>query len=247
MVHGPWSLPKDTAILYLLFIVFLGMLVQGLVGFGSAMVIMALLSERVGLGLAGPLVALMALPSEGLVLLRYRGALNWRSVRRLAAGMVLGVPVGILALRHVPERPMLVFLGVLIAAYALYALLGLRLPALRRPGWAYLFGWVAGAIGGAYNTSGPPVVVYGTSRGWPREEFKGNLQAFFLLCDLAVVTGHGLAGHLTRDVWTHFAVALPVILLGAAAGMALDRVVPAALFRRLVLALLLVLGVRLLL
>jgi len=222
------------------------MFTQGLVGFGSAMVTMALLSERLGLGVAGPLVALMALPSEGLVLMRYRHALNWRAVGRLAVGMVLGVPAGIMALRHVPERPMLMVLGGVITAYALYALLELRLPALKRPGWAYLFGGLAGLIGGAYNTSGPPVVIYGSSRRWPREEFKGNLQAFFLLCDLSVVTGHGLTGGLTPKVWTHFAMALPVILLGAAAGMALDRVVPVALFRRLVLVLLLVLGVRLL-
>ncbi len=223
------------------------MFTQGLVGFGSAMVTMSLLPEHLGLRVAGPLVALMALPSEGLVLLRYRGSLNLRAVARLAVGMAAGVPVGLAALRRLPERPLLIVLGALISAYSLYALLGLRLPGLRRPGWAYLFGWLAGVIGGAYNTSGPPVVIYGSSRRWPREEFKGNLQAFFLLCDLTVVTGHGLAGNLTHAVWLRFLAALPVIVLGAAAGMALDRVVPAALFRKLVLVLLLVLGLRLVL
>jgi uncharacterized membrane protein YfcA len=231
---------------FMLLVVGAAMFTQGLVGFGSAMVSMSLLPGQLGLSVAGPLVALMALPSESLVLIHYRRSLNWRAVGRLAAGMLFGVPVGILALRHLPERLLLVVLGCCISGYALYALLELRLPALRRPQWAYVFGWLAGVLGGAYNTSGPPVVIYGTGRQWSRAEFKGNLQAFFLLCDLTVVCGHVLAGTLTRGVVKLFLPALPVILLGAAAGVALDRFIPVVLFRRLVLLLLLVLGLRLL-
>lgn len=231
---------------FMLLVVGAAMFTQGLIGFGSAMVTMSLLPQHLGLGVAGPLVALMALPSEALVLVRYRRALNWRAVGRLALGMCLGVPFGILALRHLPERLLLAVLGGAIAAYALYALLELRLPALHRPRWAYLFGWLSGLLGGAYNVSGPPVVIYGTGRGWSRAEFKGNLQAFFLLCDFTVVLGHVVAGTLTPAVVRLFLLALPVILLGAAAGVALDRHIPAALFRRLVLLLLLVLGLRLL-
>jgi uncharacterized membrane protein YfcA len=230
----------------MLVVVFAAMFTQGLVGFGSAMVTMSLLPEHLGLSVAGPLVALMALPSEALVLVRYRRSLNWRAVARLAVGMILGVPIGILALRHLDERLLLTVLGGSIAAYAVYALLELRLPALRRPHWAYVFGWLAGVLGGAYNTSGPPVVIYGTGRQWSRDEFKGNLQAFFLLCDLTVVLGHVFAGTLTRHVLGLFLPALPVILLGALAGIALDRFIPPVLFRRLVLLLLLVLGLRLL-
>ena len=48
-------------------------------------------------------------------------------------------------------------------------------------------------------------------------------------------------------MWTHFLWALPAVAAGTAAGLALDRRINAALFKRIVLALLLLLGARLLL
>jgi uncharacterized membrane protein YfcA len=104
---------------------------------------------------------------------------------------------------------------------------------------------LAGLLGGAYNTSGPPVIVYGDCRRWAPPEFKSNLQAFFAVADGLVVLGHVAAGNLTRVVLTHYALALPAILLGLWLGLRLERRVQPAAFRRLALLLLLVLGARL--
>lgn len=73
------------------------------------------------------------------------------------------------------------FLGVVIVAYALYALFNPTLPELAQRSWAYGFGFAGGVLSGAYNTSGPPVVIYGTCRCWQPAEFKSNLQGYFLL------------------------------------------------------------------
>lgn len=232
---------------FTLVVVFLAALTQGLLGFGSAMVAMSLLPGPLGLATATPLVAVLALPTEGIMLVRYRGALNWRAAASLALGMLAGVPVGMFTLRHVGEGVLLPILGLVIVAYALYALAEWRLPELRAPHWGVLAGWLGGVLGGAYNTSGPPVVVYGDCRRWAPPEFKASLQAFFLLCDTTVVAGHLLAGNLTPVVWRHIAAGLPAAVLGVGAGMALDRVVRPGLFRRLVLLGLVVLGVRLML
>jgi len=220
--------------------------VQGLIGFGSAMVAMALLPTWIGLHVAAPLVAIIALPAETLVFLRYRDAWSWRSVARLVLGMLLGVPVGLKALQHLAPGLLLAVLGGVIAGYAAYGLLGWRLPELRNGRWAYLAGWLGGLLGGAYNTSGPPVVIYGDCRRWERAEFKGNLQAFFFCCDLSVTTGHALSGNLTAEVGWYFLWALPVVALGSTLGASLDRFIPAARFRAVVLVGLLGLGLRLL-
>lgn len=233
--------------LFMIGVVFLAALVQGLLGFGSAMVAMSLLPDAIGLVTAAPLVAVLALPSEGLMLVRYRGALNWRAAAWLGGGMLAGVPVGMLLLRRVGEGVLLPVLGAVIVVYAVYALADWHLPQLRGLGWALLAGWFGGVLGGAYNTSGPPVVVYGNCRRWLPAEFKGSLQAFFLLCDVTVVAGHALSGNLTPVVWGHLSTALPAVVAGVGVGMAMDRIVPPRLFRRLVLAGLVVLGARLVL
>ena len=67
--------------------------------------------------------------------------------------------------------------------------------------WAYPAGFIAGCLGGAYNTAGPPVIVYGSLRQWPKEEFRAVLQAFFFVNAVFTVASHTIARHLTTTVW----------------------------------------------
>jgi uncharacterized membrane protein YfcA len=222
-------------------------LAQSLIGFGVALIAMPLLVGLLGLRVASPLVALVALTLEGALLLRYRTALNLGAVKQLAAGQLVGVPLGVALLGRVPETVLVPALGGVVIAYALYALSGRRLPELRGAGWGLGLGALAGVLSGAYNTGGPPVIVYADSRRWSPAEFKGNLQGFFLVADVLVVAGHALSGNLTPGVWSRYLIALPAIALALVAGALLERRLKPKSFRPLVLALLLIMGARLIL
>jgi len=233
--------------LLLFLVALLAAFTQSLTGFGSALVSMAVLPGLIGIRTAAPLVALITVTIDGVLLARYRQALNLRAIWRLVAALVLGVPLGILVLRRVEERFVLAILGAVIAGYALYALLSPRLPRLEHPAWAYGFGFLAGVLGGAYNTSGPPVVIFGNCQRWPPSEFKGNLQGFFLVNDLLVIAGHALSQNLTPLVLRDYLIVLPALIVGLFVGGRLDRRLDPALFRKVVLVLLVVMGLRLLL
>ena len=125
-------------------IVFLAIFVQTVTGFGLALVSMPLLVHVVGIHVAAPLVALVAGVAEALLLRRYRADFNPRAVARLALASLLGVPLGILLLRRVDAGVVTAVLGLLLIAYALYSLSGLTPPQLRRPAWAYGFGFLGG-------------------------------------------------------------------------------------------------------
>lgn len=227
-------------------IIFLAIFTQSLTGFGSALVAMAVLPTLLGIRVAAPLVALISATAELVLLLRFRGALTLQPIWRLTLGAMVGIPLGVFALRQGNERITLALLGVLIIGYALYALFQFRLPELKSPRWAFLFGFAAGGLGGAYNTSGPPAVVYADTGRWAPAEFKANLQAFFLLNDVLVVATHGVTGNLTAQVWQMYLPALPVIGVAILAGWYCERFINPAIFRRLVLCLLVLLGIRLL-
>jgi uncharacterized protein len=221
-------------------------LTQALTGFGSALVSMALLPPLLGLMTAAPLVALMAGSIEIGLLLRYRSALRFASVKWLGAAMIVGIPLGLLVLRAVPERLALAVLGAVLCGYSVYAFFSPRLPELRPRIWAPLLGLLAGTLGGAYNTSGPPLVIYGHSQRWSPDEFKGNLQGLFLVIDVVVVLSHLAAGNFTARVLSSYAWAMPGLLVGTLLGLILEHRLEPALFRRLVLIVLFVMGVRLL-
>jgi uncharacterized membrane protein YfcA len=227
-------------------IIFVAIFVQTVAGFGMALVSMPLLVGLFGIQVAAPLVALVGFVAEGGLLLHYREALNLNAVVQMVAASLVGIPVGLFAARLADERLVTVLLGCLVLGYVAYALLSPRLPEVKGKGWAYLFGLFGGLLSGAYNTGGPPVIIYGNLRRWEPGEFKSNLQGYFLINSLTVAVFHALAGSYRPSFWGFFLAALPAAGLAMLAGFRLDRVINPVVFRRVVLVLLFVLGIRLL-
>jgi uncharacterized membrane protein YfcA len=224
--------------------IFLGVFTQTVTGFGSALVTMSVLPGLLGIYTASPLVALMAITLEVTLLIRYRGSINLGAVWRLSAAAIIAIPIGLVAIRSLPEKVVLLILGGVLVAYSIYALITPKLPELKAPAWAFGFGFAGGLLSGAYNVAGPAAVVYGNCRDWQPNEFRTNLQAFFLLNDLTVVTSHALAGNLTPTVWSNYLIALPAIALAIFLGLKIDRHLNPAAFKKIVLLLLIVMGAR---
>ena len=184
---------------------------------------------------------------EIVLILRYREHLHVGVVSKLVIAAAVGIPLGIYAVKNVDQRIVLGILAVVLVSYGIYGLSKFTLPSLESRGWTYGLGFVAGVLGGAYNTAGPPVIIYGHARRWPAAQFKGNLQGFFLPVSIFVVAGHFLAHTVTPVVWQCFAVSLLPLLLGIVLGGLAERRIDAERFRKLVLVLLVVLGVSLVL
>lgn len=229
-----------------LLIVFAGAMLQGMVGFGMALVAMPLLVTVLGIQVASPSFALVSLLGNLVNSWRWYGDVNRRDVMVLLIPALIGVPLGVLFLSRADPVFVTRTLGVLLIVYALYSLLGRALPIGNNPLWAYGAGFLAGAITGAFNAGGPPVVAYGSTRGWSPDRFKGTMAVFFFTMGIAVVVSHAVTGHLTLETWQIAAVMVPGLLVGQQIGVYLGRRVSPVRFNQLVLVLLVVLGIQLL-
>jgi uncharacterized membrane protein YfcA len=229
----------------ILLVVFLAVFTQSLSGFGSGLVAMALLPPVLGIQTATPLVALVMLPLEITLLFHYRHAINIQVIWRVMVTAFFSIPIGILYLSHLDEKIVLTILGVIITGYSLFALFNVRLPQMTNPAWGYGVGFLAGLLGGAYNTSGPPVIVYGNCRRWERDEFKSNLQGFFLFTSIVIALGHAWSGNLTLEIWRYFLISIPALAVGIVAGTSMDKFMNRETFRVIILVLLVVMGLRL--
>ncbi len=219
--------------------------IQTLAGFAFALIMMPIVTMILGVHTAAPLVALTALTLYGVNILRYHEWLNIRELWRLGAAATAGVPVGLWMVASANEAFVKFLLGLILIGYGLYAL---TRPSPQRPcspRWAYLAGFLSGGLGGAYNTSGPPLAIYGGLRQWPKDEFRAGLQSLFFISGALTVLSHALANHLTPTVLRLYAWTPPSLLLGILAGVWLDRFVDKERFRLLVLAMILVLGLSL--
>lgn len=229
--------------IFLVLIVFFAAALQTLAGFGFALLVMPLLTLLLGIKTAAPLVALVGFSLYLINLLRYRRGLVWRETLQLLLPALLGVLVGVQALRILDENMIKGVLGVVLVAYALFALLKPALPPLQSSAWAYPVGFLAGCFGGAFNTPGPPVIIYGNARVWPRDQFRSTLQVIFLASSVTVIVAHAAAGNITADIVRMAAVALPALAAGILLGAFIDRRLNHDRFRTIVLGLILVSGV----
>jgi uncharacterized protein len=226
--------------------VFVAAFLQSLSGFGFALVVMPLLTLVLGVQTAAPVVAMAGLTLYTINLVRYRRAIDVGEVLRLATASVVGVLLGLWVLGNVDEAIVERLLGLILIGYAAYSWLH---PAVARPlsrQWVYPAGFLAGCLGGAYNTPGPPLVVYGSLRQWPKDEFRAVLQGLFFVNAAVVVVSHLIAHHVSVQVLRFYLYAVPSLVLGILVGSRVDRQVDRNRFRALVTAMIVILGLSLL-
>jgi uncharacterized membrane protein YfcA len=203
-------------------VLFLATLIRSALGFGEALVAVPLLALLVPINVAAP-VAVMASVTVALIVV----AQDWRLVHaRSAARLVLptmpGIPLGLMLLRAGAEPVVKGMLAVLIIAFSAYSLVAGKQRHLRDDGFAWLFGFGAGILGGAYGMNGPPLALYGSLRGWSPQHFRATLQGYFLPASLAGLCGYWIAGLWTSEVTRLFLLSLPFILVATLLGRAIN-------------------------
>lgn len=233
------------------FALLLGGLVHSTAGFGSALVAMPILTFVISPVTATPLQSVVGLVLSAFIFHQHRGTWPWRDAVPLILFSLLGVPVGTYALVRLPETVVFAVLGATMIGYVAFELIRWRvLIGAHRRHWndptlvgGALAGFIAGVLGGAYASNGPPAIIYGSLRGWPKGEFKSVLQSLFVVNGLFLIAWQGGSGLLTREVAWYSLFAFPGLIVGAVIGARLDRHIKQALFRRMVLFLLALLGV----
>ena len=198
--------------LFIVSIIFAAALIQASVGFGFALVAMPLLALMLDVQSTAALTALCAFALSASMLARHWRAINIMEASGLIVSAIAGVPFGVALLAYAPRTVVLVLLGLLIASFSLYSLTTPKLLELKNRRWRFVAGFFGGVLGGAYNASGPPVVLYAAMRRWRPEKFLAVIQAFFVPVTFGTAAGHGLAGFWTQEIFAAFAFSLPAIL-----------------------------------
>jgi uncharacterized protein len=227
-------------------VVFLASFVMGLTGFGIALVAMAFLPYLMEPAAAIVLLTIYALVFSAIVVVQLHRDLTPRALGDLVAGSIVGTAPGVWLLASIDASRLSRLIGaVLVVVVLLEArhVLPDRLPGRR---WALGAGFLAGLVGAAVGTPGPPVIVYAATQGWSPRTMKANITGFFLVNQGVILLGYWWAGLLTPPVLRlTAALALPA-LAGVLAGTAAFGRLDPVRFRRVVFAVLLTSGLVLL-
>lgn len=200
-------------------IVLFGAFIRTIFGFGDALAAMPLLalvafdikSATALVGITGFLVAIPAA-------IKYRESINWRVIRRLVIGSVLGIPIGIALVKFASAEFVARILGGFLIIYGLYNFIfSFRVrkisPQLDSKNWDYLFGMISGLLGSAYNSHGVAIAIYGTLKNWTANEFRGILQAHFMCVGVIVVFSQAASGFWNFEVVKLLLISIPFLIL----------------------------------
>ena len=240
------SLPSLAEISLICLIIYVGATVRWAIGFGEALIAMPLLGLIIPLSYAAPLVAMISfLNGIGILIHEWRH-IQFHTALGLILPALLTVPLGVWLLHNSDDGLIKGLLAILILLYGVFSLRHPERLHLKSDRWAPVAGLIAGFLAGAYNTSGPPIVMYGTLRHWPPERFRAMLQSFFSFSSIWVLAMHFAERQLTIDVAQTFVFCLPSIALARWTGLTISKKIPAQRFRTVVHCALLVLGTALL-
>jgi uncharacterized membrane protein YfcA len=213
----------DPAAVPVLAVIFVATLIRSAFGFGEALVAVPLLALVIPVEVAAPLAVLVSVTVAGVVVAQDWREVHVRSAWWLVLSTLFGVPLGLLMLTAVPEHVVKATLAVVILTFSAYCLARRTPFELKDDRLAWLFGFAAGVLGGAYGMNGPPLVVYGALRRWSAEHFRATLQGYFLPASLVGMAGYWLAGLWVPAVTRYYLLSLPVAVAAIFLGRALNR------------------------
>jgi len=224
---------------------FVATVIASAFGFGEALVAVPLLALFMPMDVVVPLVVLVSI-TLGVVVT----AQDWRQVEVRSTGTLLlfsalGTPFGLGLLMNVPAQLVKGLLALVIMAFSVYSLTVRRTwPGVQRREW--LFGFMAGVLGSAYGMPGPPVVMYGTMRGWSPQHFRATLQGYFLPASIITAVGYWFTNLWSPAVIHYFVASLPGVLVAIFLGGIINRRLSGQVFHRYVHIGLIVIGLMLL-
>jgi uncharacterized membrane protein YfcA len=211
------------ALLPVLGVIFLATLIRSAFGFGEALVAVPLLALLIPVEQAVPLATLVSITVALIVLAQDWQKVHGQSAWRLILSTFAGIPLGVWLLQGAAEGVVKAVLAVVIMVFSTYCLASRRPVELKDDGWAWLFGFSAGVLGGAYGMNGPPLVVYGTLRRWSAEQFRATLQGYFLPASMAGMCGYWLTGLWVPAVTRYYLLCLPLAVTAIFLGRAINR------------------------
>jgi uncharacterized membrane protein YfcA len=227
-------------------VIFLATLIRSAFGFGEALVAVPLLALLIRVEEAVPLATLVSITVAGIVVAQDWRKIHFRSAGRLVIATLFGIPLGLWLLAAVAEPVVKAVLAGVIIGFSSYCLVSRSLYELKSDRLAWLFGFGAGVLGGAYGMNGPPLVIYGSLRHWSPEHFRATLQGYFLPASLLGMGGYWLAGLWVPAVTCYYLWSLPFALAAIFVGRTINRRLSGRSFLRYVHVGLLLVGAALL-
>ncbi len=228
-------------ILFFIIIITFACFLQGIVGFGFALLAAPLLFIFLEKETVVSAMLIIGVIINFFLIKKIKKSVGYKRIPLLFLASLVGMPIGIWILSTITMNSMKVLVGALVIVFASILSFGkIRLP--KSNFLALLSGFISGILNTSTSTSGPPAVLLFTGENLPKEEFRKTLAHLFFLMSVASLCLFIVNKIITvKGVILGF-ISIPFVLLGAFLGDKLTEKVSQKFFRILVLGIIFLSG-----
>lgn len=226
----------------LVIVFFLSSTLAGLAGFGAVLLSLPLMAIFLDIKTVIPLTVLISISTHSILLLCLWRHLNFKKMWPLLIGTLPGIIPGVWCLKFANKETVEMILGGTLIIYSGWQLISQTDAWTISEKSGYLFGLLAGFLGGAIGASGPPVIVYTSLVRWNKNVIKTTLHGYFVLSGLLVIACQVTTGFVSPFVLKCYFVGLPSLILGTFLGSKLYATTGNDSYRKIILGVLMFLG-----
>lgn len=223
-----------------------GGFINGLAGFGTALFTLGFWLQILPAVEAVALILMMSVATglQGLWVVRQEIFNEPGRVYRFLIPALFGVPLGIHILSFINTDILKLIVAGFMISYGGFFAFRSALPTVQAPPKLLdsLVGFVGGVLGGIAGLSGALPTFWCSLRPWPKRETRAVLQPFNVAVLFLAVLFLAVRGVYTQQLLLLFALALPIGLASAYAGLQIFKRLETDKFRRLLILLMLASG-----
>lgn len=223
-------------------IILFASIIQGMTGFGAGL-------------LAGSALTLFLEPKLVVMIIMFTGIANLLFVAHNARNHVhaaralpliipaiLGVPVGAYLLHKVAPSITSLTIACISIIFSVMLLMGYRIPIKREAAASLGFGFMSGLMTAGVGMGGPPLILFLSNQGWPKEISRGTTATLFLFTGSLSIILYIIGGIATVSRTLVSLSLIPAGVVGFFIGNLLFHRVSPSVFLKISLSLILIAG-----
>jgi uncharacterized membrane protein YfcA len=223
--------------------VLLASLIQGVTGFGFALIAVPLLSLFIPeIRNITPIIVIYSFLTNIIIVYKSRHYIDFKKIMPLIIFGIIATPIGTYVLLYVKVNTLKIIIGSIITITAFAMLKNFKIK-IKNQGISYgIVGLLSGLLNGSTGLSGPPVVLFLTNQNTDKDVFRANLTFYGIATNIFAIIVFIVEGIINTSVLNFTIIYLPALILGVFVGIKISTKINENLFRNLTIYLITFLG-----
>ena len=223
--------------------ILLASFVQGITGFGFALIAVPLLSLFIPeIRNITAIVVIYSLLTNIIIMYKSRNYIDFKKILPLIIFGIIATPIGTYILLYLNVNTLKIIIGLIttITAFAMFKNFKIK---IKKESISYgIVGLLSGFLNGSTGLSGPPVVLFLTNQNTDKNVFRANLTFYGIAINIFAIILFIVEDIVNISV-LHFTILyLPVLIIGVLAGIVVSNKINELFFRNLTIGLISFLG-----